>query len=414
MFNLSARAGKHLLCVTICTLPLCVTLTSAHGQGMDNNSVVLQSALESAWSRSPLGAGLKARQEESKAALNSANSWIAGSPILGLSQRFDQSSGTADVGFSETEVSIATPVWWPGQKSARQTLAGFAAEQLDAETIQAKLELAGQVREAYWQVAIAQEDVRELEDHVQHLVDIAKDVARRVQAGDLARSDGLLADQEVLHAKTQWTAAKVEYQKRKTHYQTLTGLETPSAFQVELQRNSGPDHPKVLLTRSSLNQARAALDLANRSRASVPTVGVSMRNETDNVSPNSRALGVHLQVPIGTDLQGKSLQTEAQTRIAVAQAELKLVGTTLSNEIEAAKFQLELEQEGLGQATQRATYASEHLALMQKAFRLGERGLIDLIRAQVLIHESISAKTKQQLKVNLAISRLNQSFGVLP
>jgi outer membrane protein TolC len=185
-------------------------------------------------------------------------------------------------------------------------------------------------------------------------------------------------------------------------------------FTVELPRAGHADHPRLVLIRSNLSKAQASVDLANQSRAVPPAVGFSVRNQRDNLSPVSRALGVHLQIPIGTDIQGKPLQTEAQTRMAIAQAELSLLETTLANDIETVRSQLALEQEGLEQATQRANLAAQHLGLIKKAFDLGERGLIDLLRAQILNHDSIRAKTKQQLAVNLAISRLNQAIGVLP
>lgn len=56
----------------------------------------------------------------------------------------------------------------------------------------------------------------------------------------------------------------------------------------------------------------------------------------------------------------------------------------------------------------------EHTQLIEKAFRLGERGLAELLRSEVLSHEADVAVNQQQIAVGLARARLNQAFGVIP
>ena len=414
MFDLHGKANRCFLFAWMCPLLFIDGQSIAYSQDLSSSAPILQRVFEHAWDQSSVAIGLKSQQFESEAALAAANSWVAGSPTVELSHRFDQSSGAADVGFKESEVLLSSPVWWPAQKSARHALAVFAAEELNAQTLQFRLELASQIREVYWHVAIAQEEVRELDEHVQHLVDIAADVQRRVQVGDLARSDELLANQEAQHAKAQLASSKIELQKRKTDYQNLVGLPAPTMFLVEALALPTTDHPRLVMIRSSLSKAQAALDLANQSRSSAPSIGISLREESTRISASNQALGVHLQIPIGTDVQSKPLQTEAQTRVSTVQAELNRVEAAIKNEVETAKYQLEMEQEALSQATERAASASEHLELIQKAFQLGEKGLIDLLRAQLIRHEASNSKVIQQLKVNWAISKLNQTIGVLP
>lgn len=67
----------------------------------------LKAALDAAWQRSPQARTLEARRDEIHAGHESARSWMAGSPSIGLSQRSDR--WTDQDGVRETEVSLAAP-----------------------------------------------------------------------------------------------------------------------------------------------------------------------------------------------------------------------------------------------------------------------------------------------------------------
>jgi cobalt-zinc-cadmium efflux system outer membrane protein len=63
-----------------------------------------------------------------------------------------------------------------------------------------RLRTAGEVREAWWSLALARIDLETAEARRQNAERLAADVARRVKAGDLSRADGHQADAAVAGA----------------------------------------------------------------------------------------------------------------------------------------------------------------------------------------------------------------------
>lgn len=379
-----------------------------------HDSAGLKAAVDAAWQRSPLARTLEARLDEAQAGQEAAQTWVAGSPSIGLAQRSDR--WTDQNGFRETEVSVSAPIWLPGQKSARQALAVSNAENLNAQIANAKLTLAGEVREQLWAVAAAREASAEAQDHLHHLEGLADEVMRRVKAGDLARADSLLAQQEVLAAKSLVASAQSKEREAVTRYMALTGhADIPQPKPERLAVAMQEPHPRVLATRLAVDKAQAALHVVNATRSDSPTVGLSMRQERDAYqADSSKSVGISVQIPLGTRSRNRPLETAANTEIATATAEARQVETTLQTEINLAKQQLTMAHAALDTATQRAALTREHTQLIEKAFRLGERGLAELIRSQALSHEAEVAARQQQVAVGLTHARLNQALGIVP
>ena len=65
-------------------------------------------------------------------------------------------------------------------------------------------------------------------------------------------------------------------------------------------------------------------------------------------------------------------------------------------------------------AKARAQAMHQHTALMEKAFRAGERGLADLLRSRALTHEADIAAAQQTVAIGLAHAQFNQAFGIVP
>ena len=98
-------------------------------------------------------------------------------------------------GVRESEVALGVPIWLPGQRTARGEWADAQLAEADARTKLARLTIAGELRERVWQLAAATGELEVLHRRVVNATSLRDDVARRVAAGDLARTDLLLADQ---------------------------------------------------------------------------------------------------------------------------------------------------------------------------------------------------------------------------
>lgn len=398
----------------------------------------LHAAVEQAWLRSPLARGLEARQDEAAAGNALAQSWLAAAPTLGLSERSGRWTGRSEQ--HETEISLAAPVLLPGQQSARRQLAAASAGELQARLHQGRLDIAGAVRARLWEAAAARELQAEKEGHLHHLEELRADVKRRVQAGDMARSDSLLADQEVLAAQGEVAAARGRAREALNRFKLLTGMpdlpalepeplpETETAAIPGYQTGAVPgglaggmagaqaeQHVRLHAAQAAEQRARAAVGLASSSAQGAPTVSLSMRRERASAfaSPE-RSVGIAVQIPLGGKLRNRPAETRAATELATASAELAETQAAIGIEAEQARAHLGDASEGLQAALARVAAMREHAALFQKAFNHGERGLAELLRSRTLAHEAEVGLRQQRVALGLAHAQLNQALGILP
>ncbi|CAN7284061.1 TolC family protein [Massilia sp. LjRoot122] len=376
--------------------------------------VTLKHAVDSAWQRAPAARTIEARQDEALAGRASAGSWLASSPTLGLSQRRDQ--GSSEREGRESEISVSSSFWLPGQKSAREALAERSSMEATAHLAATRLAVAGLVRTRMWEAAAAQVMLEEKQDHLHHLEGLADEVQRRVKAGDLARSDGLLAGQEVLAARIEVGKARTAATEALARFQVATGLpELPALEPEPLQERDAPANPRLAAAQASEQRARAALRLAEASRTAPPSIALSVRREEERTFREPvRSVGVALQIPFGSAARNRSVEAQARTVIATAAAEAAEAQATSGAEVEVARARLANARGALDDAIARAKALHEHTALFEKAFRQGERGLADLLRSRALTHEADVAVAQQKVAIGHAHAQLNQALGILP
>lgn len=380
-------------------------------------AISLHELVEQAWQRSSAGAADPARREEAEATRALSASWLAGQPVLGLSQRSDRFS--ADRGLSESELSVSTPLLTPGVRQARRALADQAARELQAQTRTSRLDIAGEVRTRLWDAAAAQAQLEEKQGHLHHTEDLADEVKRRVAAGDLARVDGLLAEQEVQAGRVAVHQAKAEVQASVARLAVLTGYAGPLPLEPEPLAGAADDeHPGLLAARAAEQRAQAALRLAQASRHAPPTVTLSVRRERaaalSNLSAPEHSLGVAVQIPLGSAGRNRPLEAQAQSQVLVAGAEAAQIAAASAAELEVARGGLATARAALDAARARVAAMEEHHRLIERAFKLGERGLAELLRSTALAHEAEVAERQQEIALARAHAQFNQASGVLP
>ncbi len=374
----------------------------------------LHAMVVSALQRSPMARTLEARLDESQAARDLSAAWLAGAPMLGLSQRGDR--WTDRRGRRESELSLSAPVWLPAQKSARMALADAGAAELAAQLALARLDVAGQVRRLLWEAAAACEAQVEKEDHLRHLEELASEVQRRVDGGDLARSDSLLARQEVLAARNEATAARLRAAEAQMRFRLATGMAAPAVPVLEAIADDAMPVPlRQQAAQATAQRARAAVAAARAQPDANPTVALSLRQERDgNLAPQDRSIGLTLQIPLTEPVRNRPAVTAAATQLASASAELAQAQDEAAATLALAREQVAHARQSLADARQRADAMEEHTRLIEKAFHAGERGLAELLRSRALRHEAHVALRQQRVALGQAHAGFNQALGILP
>ena len=244
-----------------------------------------------------------------------ASSLWAAPPSLALSHRDDRLQGNA--GRRETEIGVAVPLWLPGQRSARAGTAEAAAAQAQAAEQVARLRLAGEVREAAWQVAALQAELAQADTQAPSLKKLADDVERRVRAGDLARADALAAQAEHLAAAALKADVQQRLQAARSRWTLLTGLTVPPDLTADLATESPANpptaaHPEQQFASQSTELARQRVELMRRSRRDAPELTVGLRQDVPGRTEASKgSLVVGLRLPFGTDDRNRPLEAAA-------------------------------------------------------------------------------------------------------
>ncbi len=380
------------------------------------DSVTLRAALDAAWQRAVAARESEGQRRRAEADRAVAGSFWAAPPSLELSHRNDRLQSNA--GRRETEIGVAVPLWLPGQRAARAGTADAAAAQALATEQVARLRLAGELREAAWQIAAAQAELVQAGTQAQGLRQLADDVERRVRAGDLARADALAAQAEYLAAVALQSEVHQRLQAVRARWTLLTGLAGApdlNAATNDLTPGSSPPHPELQLASQSTEVARQRVELMRRSRRDAPELTVGVRQDVPGRAEASQgSLVVGLRLPFGTDDRNRPLEAAALSELDVAQTQEQRLRERVDSEIAAARDALRAAQAQLDAETARAGLLRERAALIDKSFRAGETPLPDLLRALAAAAQADSAAARQTAALGLARARLQQSLGLLP
>lgn len=367
-----------------------------------------------AWDRSVASRTAQGRQAEAEAGHVQASSLLAGAPVLGALHRSDRYS--EKVGQREQELSISVPVWLPGQRLARGRLAEAVSGETDAAIRLMQLDLAGDLRERTWAVASAMAEL----DSARYRADLAKtlhhDVARRLKAGELARTDLLLAEQESLSADGELADASLRLEQATARLKVLTGRSLlPPSYEETRGSPSADVHPRLAAAQRALDRAESQQRYLRESRRDAPEVSLSYREDRALAgAPREGAVGIAIRFPLASEARNLPRETAAQTEVLTARGELLQIEYVLKSDIEVAAQALAANERRLELAIQRHLALEERMALLKKSFDFGELSLPEFLRSQTQALEAKADLARQQALRGLAIARYNQALGVLP
>ena len=370
----------------------------------------LSSHLEQALSLDAAYRTLAAQRDAVAARRALARSPIAGSPSVGGDFR---SSTRGPREATETNLDVAAPVWLPGQRAAYGDTVTAGVADYEARLQLRRLEVAGLLREAWWSAASGARDVRVARDRLATSRDIARDVQRRVDLGDIPFTDALLVQNETLGAELALAQADAARIAALATYRTLTGGTDPD-LPPERPAARARAHPALLAADAGVAAAEAQVRLVAATPFDNPELGVFGRNDSGRLNDQGLSLGLRLRVPLATSARNVPRAASAQADLTRAVAERALRRRLLDAEIAAAQQALRAAEEAARIARRRLSLANQQLDLARRAFNAGETGLFELYRIRQLQLEAAGGQAQAEVNAGRARSRLNQSFGAVP
>ncbi len=374
----------------------------------------LAEALDHAWKRAVTARVAEARRGEVEASRRVADSLFPESPAIGMAQRDDRFSRNR--GLRERELELALPLWLPGQREARRLLAEQEGADSEAALVAARLALAGELRTAVWALTGAQAEMEIARERMLLAEKLEADVARREAAGDLSRTDLLLAKEELLAAQAVQAESHSRQRQALERYRFLTGSDVlPVHIDEEIRAAGKQDHPRQRLAEASVERARAEMQFVRASRRDAPELAIGwQQSREDSAARENNSVRFSIRIPFDTESRNAPRIASANASLIRAEAEVRQTVAALEAEQREAAALLENTRLSMQASELRASLAGERLSHLDRAFNLGELSLNELVRVRSAANESRLDATRTRLAHAAARARFNQAQGILP
>jgi outer membrane protein TolC len=198
--------------------------------------------------------------------------------------------------------------------------------------------------------------------------------------------------------------------------QTVTPQGRNSSGYAEVDRTSSiVAHPSMAAALGEVDLARSRLKLASESTRDPPELGLQHRSDRDVSGADYRnSVRVALRVPLATEARNRPRIAAANTERVRAESGLLQLQRRIEADRARAGAELDAARAQEANARERLRDATEHLALVRRAFDLGEQSLVAMLRALALADEAQADLDRQVAARDRSIARINQAAGVLP
>ncbi|MFM8341883.1 MAG: TolC family protein, partial [Methylomonas sp.] len=244
----------------------------------------------------------EALAQQAEAWQTRGDSWFAGSTALSLDYNTDQIAN--DQGTREASAKLEMTVWNWGQRSAAQNVAEQSQLSAQKQSNVVRLEVAHLVREALWEMALADIRWQQAKYSVDISAQLLEKVKRRVELGDLARADLLLAEGEHLQNRSLLTQAEAELMHSRKNYATLTQTtRMPAQYQEQLSSMTKIEnnHPQLEAINALIARKQAGIEWAKTTDTiNQPKINVGGKTSRDQYGlSDTQSAGVGVVIPFG-------------------------------------------------------------------------------------------------------------------
>jgi cobalt-zinc-cadmium efflux system outer membrane protein len=330
----------------------------------------------------------------------------------------DPSTGSR---MNEYGLSVHQTVEWPGMRAARQDAAAAGLASATVGLDEAKLNLIAEVKQAFYELLLAERTVDLLQQNLEIVQEVARIVRARVRSGEGPQFEAVKADVEVLKAKQEMTKAKNSVRVKLVGLDTLTAGALGPRYKVEgdfrsLRDRLDPEqmaardlsqHPILKRQGKLVEQAEFTVDKERQGR--VPNVTL-FGGYAREVGREAVVAGVSLPTPLWYRQQGHiatalGTQRKEEAELIRARNDLARAINQHAREAETAQDQILVYEEGL------LKQAQEALRIAQLSFRQGASSLLDVLDAQRVQRQITVDYNLARFELSLALTRFERAVG---
>ncbi len=379
-------------------------------------SVTLTTVLEHAWNAAPERALATGREAQAQALQRHAEAWLPQAPNLALSgQAGSYAQGEPSGSYSEWIAGVELPLWRAGQAEVLRRLAAGTQDLAEAERAALRLDLAGLLREAGWDVLQAQARVQNVQRALDEVRVAEKKIQRAQALGERARVDVVTLAAEVADVAQQVAAARVSLQQAVLAWRTLSRQEALPGEWREVLAGERPveQHPAAQAARAAWRRAGGERQAGVRAAEGAPVLGLGARQDRTPGAETLNAVVVTLSMPLPWEAARGA--AEAPLRYAELEAEVAWVKQlrALASAREAARLALEGARAQLVLAETRMKLEQESLRLAERQVAEGQMDALAFVTVLRRAREAGLAAELAKIELERAVSRVNQAEGVV-
>jgi len=318
-------------------------------------------------------------------------------------------------GLQEWESSVEMPIWLPGEKRQQQNLSRHLAAELPSYQQRIRLDASAQVRRHVWLVMLSAAKVRHAETLRDNARSLQKNVENRVEGGDLASSEALLAKSHHLEMQSQLASAKMNLQQSLNQYQYLTGQQVlPDVIEESLPASLEIDKAHPLLAELEQQIARQRSEMANARYDNVqhPSLSVGVKRERDeHADPYNNSVGVGVSFALNNEQYQQPAIAQASRQLADLQIAQQQQKRQLEADLLAAMDTLKTLQQRQALLKEQYAVSQQYVDMQQRSFDMGGVDLTSFLRSQEVADKHRHQLLQLEIEIQQQIAQINQIAG---
>lgn len=352
--------------------------------------LTLEQAISLAEDYHPLLRAGIAQIEAAQAGLTTARAYP--NPSVGVVSGYQTYRVPGNVrGFSQF-FSFQQPLELGNLRSTRLNVAQFHREANEFLLSGTRITVLTGIRRAFYQALRRRSEIEILNENLRLVNELRNRIQVRVDVGEAGRMELIRADAELVTARTATNSANLMYISAVAQLRVAVGSTLDPELTVEgqldapvvlppledLRTQALESHPAMSYMRSVIRRSKAQVDYEVAQRRPQPSLVAEVERPPD--SPSYR-VGVAIPLNLWNKREGPIAEAAAQARAAEAQSRSRELEFVSALESAYARYNLASQQlaafeQGLLREANEAVRAAE------AAYRLGERGILEVLDAQ--------------------------------
>ena len=357
---------------------------------------------------------ITAMEEEAAAIEARSNSWTAGASQIAVGY---QSMYSFRLNYATANVMV--PVWNFGQRDAQRELAKTVEAGAELQASAIKLRLAGLVRGALWDIALAKNRYEQANDNQETYKQLLATIKRRVELGDLPRSDELLAQTEFFQKRSGFINAEAELMHARKRYTSITRItKIPSNHEEKLVdlKELEQNHPAITAIDNQIERKEAEIKTikAIGSGQTNLIAGILSDEGIDQRSNHAEFFNVGVIVPFGGGAHTQPQIAALNIELTQLTSQREQLYRNLEQAHHEAVHNLEVNTVELNNAKEHQKIAEELLSMKNLAFSVGEIDLLELLKIQSQAQQATLYAKERAVIMQRDIAAYNHAVGDMP